>query len=69
MVEVERSPHIPHHVTRGVFSFVHPCIQLQIGVQLLRCRKYANQEAFQAEANDNERPFICPIQPRLGVSG
>ena len=33
------------------------------------CREYANQEAFQAEANDNERLFICPIQPRLGVGG
>ena len=26
-------------------SFVHPCIQLQIGVKLLGCREYANQEA------------------------
>jgi hypothetical protein len=29
----------------------------------------ANQEALRAEANDSERPFICPIQPRLGVGG
>ena len=69
MVEAERSPHIPHHVARGVFGFVHPCIQLQIGVKLLGCREYANQEALRAEANDSERPFICPIQPRLGVGG
>jgi hypothetical protein len=48
-------------------SFVHPCIQLQIGVKLLGCREYANQEALRAKANDNERPFICLIQPRLGV--
>ena len=33
------------------------------------CKEYANQEALQAEANDSERPFICPIQPRLGVGG
>jgi hypothetical protein len=50
-------------------GFVHPCIQLQIGVKLLRCREYANQEGLRAEANDSERPFICPIQPRLGVGG
>ena len=31
------------------------------------CREYANQEALRAKANDNEQPFICPIQPRLGV--
>ena len=48
-------------------GFVHPCIQLQIGVKLLGCKEYANQEALRVEANDNERPFICPIQPRLGV--
>jgi hypothetical protein len=30
-------------------GFVHPCIQLQIGVKLLGCREYVNQEA-----NDNE---------------
>jgi hypothetical protein len=40
---------------------VHPCIQLQITVKLLGCREYANQEALRAEANDNERPFSCPI--------
>jgi hypothetical protein len=45
------------------------CIQLQIGVKLLGCREFANQEALRAEANDSERPFICPIQPRLGVGG
>jgi hypothetical protein len=39
-------------------SFVHPCIQLQIGVKLFGCREYANQEALQAEASDNERLFI-----------
>jgi hypothetical protein len=50
-------------------SFVHPCIQLQIGVKLLGCRKYANQEALMVEANNNEWPFICQIQPRLGVGG
>ena len=33
------------------------------------CREDANQEALHAEANDNERPFICPIQPILGVGG
>ena len=33
---------------------VHPYIKLQIKVKLLRCREYANQEALQAEANDNE---------------
>jgi hypothetical protein len=48
-------------------GFVHPCIQLQIGVKILGCREYANQEALQVEANDIEGPFICPIQPRLGV--
>jgi hypothetical protein len=50
-------------------GFVHPCIQLQIGVKLLGCKEYANQEALWAEANDNERPFIYPIQPRLDVGG
>jgi hypothetical protein len=29
-------------------GFVHPCIQLQIWVKLLRCRKYANQEALRS---------------------
>ena len=48
-------------------GFVHPCIQLQIGVKLLRCREYANQEVLQAR--DSERLFICPIQPQLGVGG
>jgi hypothetical protein len=51
------------------WAWVHPCIQLQIGVKLLGCREYANQEALRTEANDNERPFICLIQPRLGVGG
>jgi hypothetical protein len=51
-------------------GFVHPYIQLQIGVKLLGCREYANQEALRAKANDSERPLIiCPIQPRLGVGG
>ena len=50
-------------------THVHPYIQLQIGVKLLGCKEYANQEALRDEANDNERPFICPIQPRLGVGG
>jgi hypothetical protein len=50
-------------------GFVHPCIHLQIGVKLLGCKEYANQEALWAEANDSEQPFICPIQPRLGVGG
>jgi hypothetical protein len=50
-------------------GFVHPCIQLQIEVKFLECREYANQEALRAEANDNERPFICLIQPSLGVGG
>jgi hypothetical protein len=45
------------------------CIQLQIGVKLLGCREYANQEALRAEVSDSERPFICLIQPRLGVGG
>jgi hypothetical protein len=35
-------------------GFVHPCIQLQIGVKLLGCREYANQEALRAEANYSE---------------
>jgi hypothetical protein len=50
-------------------NFVHPWIHLQSGVKLLGCREYANQEALWTEASDNERPFICPIQPRLGVGG
>jgi hypothetical protein len=50
-------------------NFEHPCIQLQIGVKLLGCGEYANQEALRAEARDSEQPFICPIQPRLGVCG
>ena len=49
--------------------FVHPCIQLQIGVKLLGCMEYTTQEALRAEASDSERPFISPIQPRLGVGG
>jgi hypothetical protein len=27
----------------GGIGFVHPCIQLQIGVKLLGCKEYANQ--------------------------
>jgi hypothetical protein len=37
--------------------------------QTSRMQEYANQEALRAEANDSEQPFICPIQPRLGVGG
>ena len=40
-----------------------------VGSERKKCREYANQEALRAEANDSERPFICPIQPRLGVGG
>ena len=53
----------------GFDIIVHPCIQLQIGVKILGCKEYANQEVLRVEASDNERPFICPIQPRLGVGG
>ena len=67
--KLKGAPIYAHHIARGVFGFVHPCIQLQIGVKLLGCKEYANQEALRAEANDSERPFICPIQPRLGVGG
>jgi hypothetical protein len=42
-------------------GFVHPYIQLQIGVKLLGCREHANQEALRAKAAYNERPLICPI--------
>ena len=55
-----------YHSWVGI-GFVHPCIQLQIGVKLIGCKEYANQEALRAEASDSEQPFICPIQPRLGV--
>jgi hypothetical protein len=48
-------------------GFVLPCIQLQIGVKLLGCREYANQEVLWVEANDNDRLFIGLIQPRLDV--
>ena len=47
-------------------AFLHPTPNRN---QTFGCREYANQEALRAEANDNERPFICPIQPRLGVGG
>jgi hypothetical protein len=50
-------------------GFVHPYIQLQIGVKLLGCKEYPNQEGLRAEANKSEQPFICPLQPRLGVGG
>ena len=63
-MEAERNPHITHHVARGVFGWR---IQLQIGVKFFGCREYANQKALRAEANDSEWPFICLIQPRLGV--
>jgi hypothetical protein len=36
-------------------GFVHPYMQLQIGVKLLGCGKYANQEVLRAEANNCER--------------
>jgi hypothetical protein len=35
-------------------AFLYPCIQLQIGVKLLKCREYVNQEALWVEASDNE---------------
>ena len=38
----------------GFDIVVHPYIQLQIGVKLLGCREYANQEALRAEASDSE---------------
>ena len=60
---------IIHGWARMGIGFVHPYIQLQIGVKLLGCGEYANQEALQAESNENERLFICPIQPRLGGGG
>jgi hypothetical protein len=50
-------------------GFLHPCIHLQIRVKLLGCREHTNQEALRVEANNSEWPFICPIQPRLGVGG
>jgi hypothetical protein len=50
-------------------DFMHPYIQLQIGVKLLGRKERANQEVLRAEASANERLFICPIQPRLGVGG
>ena len=40
-------------LTSTSIGFVHPCIELQIGVKLLKCREYANQEALRAEANDS----------------
>ena len=62
-------PPMPMGFGWACIGFVHPCIQLQIGVKLLGCREYANQEVLRVEANNSERPFICPIQPRLGVCG
>jgi hypothetical protein len=35
-------------------DFVYPCIQLQIGVKLLGCREYSNQEALWDEDSDSE---------------
>jgi hypothetical protein len=52
-----------------LFMGGHGWAWVRIGVKLLGCREHANQEALRAKANDNERPFICPIQPRLGVGG
>jgi hypothetical protein len=54
-------------VGMGGHRFCAFLLQLQIGVKLLGCREYANQEALWGEANDSERPFFGPIQPRLGV--
>ena len=40
-------------------GFVYPCIQLQIGVKLLICREYANQEVLRAEAKTmNDLLFV-----------
>jgi hypothetical protein len=60
---------VPYYCSWVGIIFMHPCIHLQIGVKLLGCREYINQEALWAEANDSERLFICPIQPRLDVGG
>ena len=49
-------------LTSSSIGFVHPCIQLQLGVKLLGCREYANQEALRAEGNDSVHPSICLIQ-------
>ena len=35
---------IMSHVARGAFGFVHPCIQLEIGVKFLGCKEYANKK-------------------------
>jgi hypothetical protein len=56
-------------VGMGGQRFCASLLQLQIGVKLLGCMEYAIQEAFRFEANDSERPFIRPIQPRLCVGG
>ena len=53
--KLKRNPHIPYHVARGGFGFVHPCIQLHIIVKSFRYREYANQEGLRAEANDSEQ--------------
>ena len=37
-------------VGMGGHRFCASCIQLQIGVKLLECREYANQEALRTEA-------------------
>jgi hypothetical protein len=50
----------------GFCAFMHPTPNQS---QTSRMQDYANQEALQAKANDSEQPFICPIQPRLGVGG
>ena len=52
-------------------GFVHPCMMHPTPnwSQTFGCREYANQETLRVEASDSERPFICPIQPRLGVGG
>ena len=50
-------------------GFVHLASNSKSESNLLDAGKYANQEALRAEANNNERPFICLVQPRLGVRG
>jgi hypothetical protein len=50
-------------------SFVHPYIQLQIGVNFLDAWNMLTKKRYEHEACDSERPFICPIPPRLGVGG
>jgi len=37
--------------------------------QTSQMQEYANQEVLRVEASDNEQPFICLIQPRVGIGG